>query len=61
MTLLDIRSGVGAVQHELLRTDVRSEAARQGPDDRIRHVVGDLASVAGAVESADTVTLVRSI
>jgi hypothetical protein len=77
LTLLDIGGGVGAVQHELLRAGVRSaqeieasgayadacrsEAARQGHDDRIRHTVGDFASVADTVETADIVTLDRSI
>jgi len=77
MTLLDIGGGVGAVQHELLRAGVRSaqeveaseayadacrsEAARQGHGHRIRHVVGDFASVADDVEIADIVTLDRSI
>ena len=77
MTLLDIGGGVGAVQHGLIGAGVRSvqeveastayavacrdEARRLGHGDRIRHIVGDFASVVGQVEPADIVTLDRSV
>jgi hypothetical protein len=76
-TLLDIGGGVGAIQHELLRSGVASvqeveasvaylaackaEAKRQGHADRITHLSGDLASVAADVQPADIVTLDRSL
>jgi len=48
-TLLDIGGGVGAIQHELLRSGV------------VTHLSGDLASVAADVQPADIVTLDRSL
>ena len=77
LTLLDIGGGVGAVQHELLRSGVasaveveasaayldacRQEAERQGHADRIEHHVGDFGSVADGIGPADIVTLDRSV
>jgi hypothetical protein len=76
-TLLDIGGGVGAVQHELLRSGVSSvqeveasaayaaacqaEAERQGHPDSITHFVGDFGSVSDQVGAADIVTLDRSM
>ncbi len=76
-TLLDIGGGVGAVQHELIAAGVSSavdveaspayqaacieEAERRGHAERIRHVGGDLASVADSIGPADIVTLDRSV
>jgi hypothetical protein len=76
-TLLDIGGGVGAIQHELLRSGISSvqeveasaayaaacqaEAEHQGHADSITHLVGDFGSVADEVEPADIVTLDRSM
>lgn len=77
MTLLDIGGGVGAVQHDLIGAGVTSvveveasaayvaanqeESGRLGHAHRIAHVLGDFGSVADSIESADIVTLDRSV
>ncbi len=77
MTLLDIGGGVGAVQHELLRSGVasvveveasaayqdacRREAERQGHAGRIEHRLGDFGSMADSIGPADIVTLDRAV
>jgi hypothetical protein len=77
MTLLDIGGGVGAVQHELLRSGVtsvveveasaayqdacRQEAERQGHADRIEHHLGDFGTLADGIGLADIVTLDRAV
>ena len=77
LTLLDIGGGVGAIQHELLRsglakaTDVdastayvaaaREEAERQGHADRVSYHHGNFITLAPQVPSADIVALDRVI
>jgi magnesium-protoporphyrin O-methyltransferase len=77
MTLLDIGGGVGAIQHELIKSGVRSvtgvdaskafigaarhEAERQGYADRVQYQVGDFVKLAHAIEPADIVTLDRVV
>jgi hypothetical protein len=77
LTLLDVGGGIGAVQHELLRSGVsaaveveaseasiaacREEAERQGHADRIQHLSGDFGTLAAAIPAADIVTLDRSV
>lgn len=76
-TILDIGSGVGAIDHELLREGAghavladgsmayqeaaRQEARRRGHLDRIEFVDGDFVSRADGVDAADIVTLDRVI
>lgn len=76
-TLLDVGGGIGAIQHELLgdglarATQVdasrayldasRDESSRRGHADRVEHIHGDFAGIAGAVPEADIVTLDRVI
>jgi magnesium-protoporphyrin O-methyltransferase len=76
-TLLDIGGGVGAISHELLRSDLahatsvdaagayieaaRSEAERQGHLDRLSLHQGDFVELAGDIRPADIVTLDRVI
>ncbi|TEU10531.1 MAG: hypothetical protein E3J21_26220 [Anaerolineales bacterium] len=77
MTLLDIGGGVGDIQHELLKSGVRTainneastayveacraEAERQGHADRVRHLQGNSVDLAAEVPPADIVTLDRVI
>lgn len=76
-TLIDIGGGVGGLQYALLEAGLRhatsvdaapafvetarEEAARRGLADRIEHISGDFADVAGRIEPADVVTLDRVI
>jgi magnesium-protoporphyrin O-methyltransferase len=76
-TLLDIGGGIGAIQHELMKsgldasTDVdassaylataRAEAARQGYADRAQYLHGNFIDLAPQIEGADIVTLDRVI
>lgn len=76
-TLLDIGGGVGAIQHELFghglasATQVdasaaylgvsREEAVRRGHADRVEHLYGDFADLAGDLPDADVVTLDRVV
>ncbi|MEO8612271.1 MAG: class I SAM-dependent methyltransferase [Chloroflexota bacterium] len=76
-TLLDIGGGIGAIQHELMKsglgasTDVdasssylavaREEAARQGYADRAHYLHGNFIDLAPQIEGADIVTLDRVI
>jgi len=76
MTLLDIGGGVGDIQHELLKSGVRTavnneastayveacraEAERQGHADRVRHLQGNF-DLAAEIPPADIVTLDRVI
>jgi len=73
MSLLDIGGGIGAIQHELLKSGLdsavevegsracveacRFEAERQGHGECIEHLHGDFTELADAVEAADIVTL----
>ena len=77
LTLLDIGGGVGAVQHELLRSGVQQatgvdasaayvrvaqeEAQRQGHADRMRSVHANFVDFAAHIPRADVVTLDRVI
>jgi magnesium-protoporphyrin O-methyltransferase len=77
MTLLDIGGGIGALQHELLKSGVSScinveaskayieavkeEAERQGHADRINHLHGDFVDLAANIPQCDIVTLDRVI
>jgi magnesium-protoporphyrin O-methyltransferase len=77
LTLLDIGGGVGAVQHELLRsgavhatsveastaymTVARSEAERRGCAEQISLQHGNFVDLAGEIPPADIVTLDRVI
>ncbi len=76
-TLLDIGGGVGAIQHELIKSGVESavdvdassayiaaakeEAGRQGHADKVRYYRGNFVDLAPEIESADIVTLDRVI
>ncbi len=76
-TVLDIGGGVGAIQHDLLKSGASSslgveasiaymaaakeESARQGLADREAHRHSDFVSVALEVEPADIVTLDRVV
>jgi magnesium-protoporphyrin O-methyltransferase len=77
MTLLDIGSGLGDIQHELLHAGVtesinceassgyidacKDEAERQGHASRITHFKGNFVDSAESIPSADIVTLDRVI
>jgi magnesium-protoporphyrin O-methyltransferase len=77
MSLLDIGGGVGVVQLELLKADVktatsveasnsytsaaREEAERQGYSDHIRYEFGNFVDLAEGIPKADIVTLDRVI
>ncbi len=77
MTLLDIGSGIGDIQHSLLGEGVKEtfnceastafidackqEAERQGNANRITHIKGDFVDIADSIPSADIVTLDRVI
>ena len=77
MTLLDIGSGIGDIQHALLNAGVKEsfnceastayidackeEARRGGHADRITHIKGDFVAIAGDIPEADIVTLDRVI
>ena len=77
MTLLDIGSGIGDIQHALLGEGVKEtfnceastafidackqEAERQGNANRITHIKGDFVDIADSIPSADIVTLDRVI
>jgi hypothetical protein len=77
MTLLDMGGGVGAVQHELLRTGLgratpidassayvraaQDEAERQGHADRVSYHHGNFVDLAPQITPADIVTLDRVI
>lgn len=77
MTLLDIGSGVGTIQHELLKAGVsrcfnveassayikvaREEADRQNHADCISHLHGNFVDLATDVPDSDIVTLDRVI
>ncbi len=77
MTLLDIGSGIGDIQHALLGEGVREsfnceassafidackqEAERQGNANRITHIKGDFVDIADSIPAADIVTLDRVI
>lgn len=77
MTLLDIGGGIGAIQHELMKsglsatTDVdassaylaaaKAEAARQGYAEQARYYHGNFIDLAPQLEGADIVTLDRVI
>ena len=74
-TVLDIGGGIGAIHHDLLRAGARSvtdvdgstaylnvaqeEARRQGDIDRIDYRHGDFVQLAGGIEPADVVILLR--
>jgi hypothetical protein len=76
-TLLDIGGGVGAIQHELMKsgleasvdvdasssylTAAREEATRQGYADRAHYLHGNFIDLAPQIEGADIVTLDRVI
>jgi magnesium-protoporphyrin O-methyltransferase len=77
MTLLDIGSGIGDVQHELLKTGVsesmnneasmayveacKAEAERQGYSERVHHYHGDFVDIVDDIPPTDIVTLDRVI
>ena len=77
MTLLDIGSGIGDIQHALLGEGVKEsinceassafidackqEAERQGSANRITHIKGNFVDIADDIPSADIVTLDRVI
>ena len=77
MTLLDIGSGIGDIQHELLGAGItesinceassayinacKEEAERQGNASRITHIRGDFVDMADSIPSADITTLDRVI
>lgn len=77
MTLLDIGSGIGDIQHALLGEGVKEsynceassafidackqEAERQGNANRITHIKGDFVDIADSIPAADIVTLDRVI
>lgn len=77
MTLLDIGSGLGDIQHALLSAGVKEsinceastafinackeEALRLGNADRITHIKGDFVDVAADIPEVDIVTLDRVI
>jgi Methyltransferase domain len=77
MTLLDIGGGVGAIQHELLRSGIeraisveastaylkaaQEEAERQGHADRVSYYHANFVDLAPHIASADIVTLDRVI
>jgi SAM-dependent methyltransferase len=74
-TILDIGGGIGAIHHEILRAGARSvtdvdgstaylhaaqqEAQRQGDLDRISYRHGDFVTLAGGIDPADAVILLR--
>jgi magnesium-protoporphyrin O-methyltransferase len=76
-TLIDIGGGVGAIQHELLSSGMRSavnvdastayshaarkEAERLGQADRVAYYHGDFVALAPQIDAADVVTLDRVI
>ena len=76
-TVLDVGAGVGAVHLTMLEAgaaeavDVdaspayvaaaRSEAARRGVSDRVRHEVGDFVALAPGISAADAVALDRVV
>jgi len=76
-TLLDIGGGIGAIQHELMKSGLdasvdvdassaylaaaREEAARQGYADRAQYLHGNFIDLAPQIEGADIVTLDRVI
>jgi len=77
LTLLDIGGGIGAIQHELMKSGLavtidvgassaylsaaKEEAARQGYADRARYFHGNFIDLAPGLENADIVTLDRVI
>lgn len=77
MTLLDIGSGIGDIQHALLGEGVKEsfnceassafidackqEAERQGNANRITHIKGDFVDIVDSIPAADIVTLDRVI
>ena len=77
MTLLDIGSGIGDIQHALLGKGVKEsfnceassafidackqEAERQGNANRITHIKGDFVDIVDSIPAADIVTLDRVI
>jgi magnesium-protoporphyrin O-methyltransferase len=77
LTLLDIGGGIGAIQHELMKSGLatamdvdassaylntaRAEAARQGYADRAHYLHGNFIDLAPGLEAADIVTLDRVI
>jgi len=77
LTLLDIGSGIGAIQHELMKNGLeaavdvdassaylsvaKEEAARQGYINRAQYYHGNFVDLAPQIESADLVTLDRVI
>ena len=77
MTLLDIGSGLGDIQHELLHTGVsesynceassayinacKDEAERQGHASLITHIQGNFIDVVESIPTADIATLDRVI
>jgi hypothetical protein len=76
-TLLDIGGGIGAIQHELMKSGLdasvdvdassaylaaaQEEAARQGYADRAQYLHGNFIDLAPQIEGADIVTLDRVI
>jgi 2-polyprenyl-3-methyl-5-hydroxy-6-metoxy-1,4-benzoquinol methylase len=76
-TLLDIGGGIGAIQHELMKSGLdasvdvdassaylataQEEAARQGYADRAQYLRGNFIDLAPQIEGADIVTLDRVI
>jgi hypothetical protein len=77
MTLLDIGGGIGAIQHELMKSGLsasldvdassayiaaaKSEAARQGYAERAQYLHGNFIDLAPQIDGADIVTLDRVI
>lgn len=77
LTVLDVGAGIGSVHLALLERSARhavdvdgssayidaarSEAARRGLGDRVRHLLGDLTVVAPGLERADLVALDRVV
>jgi magnesium-protoporphyrin O-methyltransferase len=77
ITLLDIGSGIGDIQHALLGEGIKhsfnceassafidackQEAERQGNANRITHLKGNFVDIADSIPSADIVTLDRVI
>lgn len=76
-TLLDVGGGIGAIQHELFDSGLRSavqvdaspaylsasrqEAERRGRATDVTYIPGDFVELAGAVPEADLVTLDRVV